>query len=433
MLLLSAPRDSLPVLGKVLQLRTNDVNAPNASAAAAVQVLRVYADKDQFAAKIVRRYERQPEIGAGNRLTAIEKVSDFVPPPPAPTPQDRADLQELEKIEPPPGQVSMTPAPFAPPPSAPPPAPTVPATPPPTPPFDIAAAQRIDPPPAAPPTANANEVDALLNQMEGGAAAPMPAPPPVDTQPALEPPPPENPAPLSADNEAAPPPPPEAVNSAPEEPPPLESTEEEEGQKKAEPGNPDLEEEDDMSSLTVTEVPIYDKFTHWFTVGFGFFSSLDQNAGTAYYVGTGLRFAKTISKMQWEAKAPYQGTWALEGGIYYYKVFDFVLLNDNRDAAGDSYSVLPLIATVRHNLRFTENFGLFAYAGLIYNYVYVHTAGSLSETQLESATELLRGGFGGTGLGLAAGVGMNFMIGPNWETRIDLGLDVIGLGLMLRF
>ena len=436
--LLGANPESIPRPGRVLHLREGGPDPSNSNPSIAVQVLKVYADKNQFAAKIVRRYPNLPEIAPGSRYFAVEKVSDLASAPPVPTAQDRADLRELEKIEPPPGLTAPAVAVPTLPQITPPTVPTVtpPAAPalprisssalqtPQLPPQVAQAAQVAQAPPvqvpAVPPAApNANEVDNMLNQMGGEPPAP-PLDPATATGQAL---------PDLPTDTASPPPPPGGES---EPPPPEEVASQDEPA--PEPAAPEVkdpelqdEDEDETRAHIVEEVEIYDRFVNWLTAGFGFFSNVDQNAQTAYYIGAGMRFAKTFSSLHWDRKSSYQGSWTIEGGAYFYKVLNFV------SGSSDAYSVIPIIGTLRHNLRFTENFGIYIYAGILFNYVMVNSPGNLSEDTVNEAVSALRGGLGQYGIRPAGGVGFNFAVGPNWEARVDLGIDVVGLGLMLRF
>jgi hypothetical protein len=66
----------------------------------ALRVLRDYSDKNQFAAKWVRRYRDVQTLDAQTSYVAIEKIADREGPPL--TAQDRAELKEVESDIPPP-------------------------------------------------------------------------------------------------------------------------------------------------------------------------------------------------------------------------------------------------------------------------------------------------------------------------------------------
>src|SRR6185312_10966960 len=162
-----------PKTGRILMLRKSDtpeaVNDPNNNAMA-FRILRTYPDKNQIAAKVVRRYGDQQTLPDNASYSAIEKVSDYFPPL---TPQDKADMKELETGNknpppaPPPPTQEPAPAPTAAPPqsdAAPLPAPAQPQ-----PQQKVAAA--TDAPPAAP-APNAAGYDP---ELDAGTSPPPPA------------------------------------------------------------------------------------------------------------------------------------------------------------------------------------------------------------------------------------------------------------------
>ena len=59
-----------------------------------MRVLRNYPQSQQFAAKVIKKYEGFDAIPLDVSLTAVEKMGDYGAP--APTTQDEADLKELE-------------------------------------------------------------------------------------------------------------------------------------------------------------------------------------------------------------------------------------------------------------------------------------------------------------------------------------------------
>jgi hypothetical protein len=71
---------------------------------------------------------------------------------------------------------------------------------------------------------------------------------------------------------------------------------------------------------------------------------------------------------------------------------------------------------------FGENFGIFFYGGLMQNFVTQVSANATADVQasLQSIVP-------------AVGTGLLFRVGPSWEARVDLGYDMLALGLVLRF
>jgi hypothetical protein len=181
-------------------------------------------------------------------------------------------------------------------------------------------------------------------------------------------------------------------------------------------GKPEFDEEEDDSKLgqTIEEAYPIDPSTHWITGGFGFFRDNAGPAGSGYFAGGGIRYGFTLGRMLIMKRAQIQDALVVEGGIFYYKILNFVAQND-------AYAVLPLILTARYDLLFGENLGLFFYAGLMHNSV---TSSSGANPDVVTAL--------GSTLP-AAGTGVLFRVGPSWDARLDVGFDVIGAGLVLRF
>ena len=79
----------LPKVGKILLFRKGT------EPVMAFRVLKTYPAQKKFAAKRIRKYKGHDVLLDGDSFEAIEKLSDYIPPPPSA--QDKSDLQELEK------------------------------------------------------------------------------------------------------------------------------------------------------------------------------------------------------------------------------------------------------------------------------------------------------------------------------------------------
>lgn len=168
--------------------------------------------------------------------------------------------------------------------------------------------------------------------------------------------------------------------------------------------------ESEIKNLVIDEIPHFDRYRNWLTAGIGYLQNSDH-----YFAAGGLRYGLTLFNRPFFERSHIQDSLALEGGIYGYKALNFASLSD-------SYFIMNTISTVRYNLLFSDSFGIFLYGGTFRN-----IASSTSEqSTAEVAQEL-------SGQGVAAGLGMMFSIGPNWNARLDLGTDIAGLGLVLRF
>jgi hypothetical protein len=173
------------------------------------------------------------------------------------------------------------------------------------------------------------------------------------------------------------------------------------------------EEED---QIAVEEIEPLDSDLNWLTFTLGFVRNTPPAPLTSgYFTGGGLRYAYTIKKTPYFRKAKLQDSIALEGGVFYYNVSN---LDTDRN---DSYTIVPVIGTLRYNLLVSESLGAFAYAGMGVNFI-------ASSTNSDKASlEALGAAFP------AFGVGLIYHVGPSWDARFDFGFDVIAAGLMLRF
>lgn len=173
----------------------------------------------------------------------------------------------------------------------------------------------------------------------------------------------------------------------------------------------DEDEEDEESQR--------DHFPHWLTVDFGGFRKLITQPqvipGPGFQRGAGIRYAKNVAYGLFSSKAFQSDSLSLEGGFFYYK------------AAGDvngrskSYTLMPLIATGRYNLPLNDRWSFYVYGGLYYHLV----IGNVGATDAELAQ-----------IGVVApagGIGFIVQTGPNWYLRLNLGMESIAGGVVLRF
>ena len=172
--------------------------------------------------------------------------------------------------------------------------------------------------------------------------------------------------------------------------------------------------EEDTSGLTVDEVFPIDTNRNWVTVEFAYLANYAAQSGFSYYSGGGLRYGLTLGKMIFLDHPHVQDSFAIEGSFFLYKILNY--LN-----AGDAYTVVPLMATARYTIQFGESFGFFLYGGLVKSIV--TSAVASTGPGLDSLNSILP----------AVGAGFLFGIGPHWDLRMDLGLDTLGAGLVLRF
>jgi hypothetical protein len=291
--------DRKPTVGRILLMKKEQ------RPIMAFRVIRVYPDKKLVAAKRIKRYGRVHFLEDGDSYLAIEKISDVAPP--APTPQDRADLAEVESKQ---GLEIL--------------------------PFD----------------------------------------PELDTA------------------------------TSPEELDEGKTTEAE----------IDDEDHDPHLALTVEEPKIIDHFIHWLSGGFGYLrNNGPPAAGGSYYFSAGnLKYGISLGRMVILDQPKLQDSITLETGVYIYKSINFA-------TQGDAYTVASFLGSLRYNLMFSEAFGMFFYAGVIQSRVLSSASAQDSVIASLSSTQP------------AAGAGLLLQVGPSWYTRIDLGIDSLGLALLLHY
>jgi hypothetical protein len=439
----------LPQTGRLVLLRQGD--AP----AMALRVLKQYPDKRQYAAKWLRRYSGTKDLDPGSQFITIEKVSDKENPPL--TTQDKKDLKEIETpatpvappvveaapVTPPPPAIVQTPAPQAVAPTPEPPTAPLPV------PSAIANNAAPTPPPvlAVPSPVATPEVAAPVVMASPEAPAPLPEPsaPPVAANQDLTAPP-LAPAP-TASEAAAPAPPAEAAIPAPTPtdttipppaaavaeniPPPTDNTPTPPAPK--EESVPDTAGEtaavsgngDDLSSIMVEEMKIFDRDENAISLGAGLFRNTLVSGGTAssgtgyststiYSSGGLIRYSRTLKHMLHYKSKTLQDSFALDGTLGFYKYL-------GATGNGDTYTIVPFSVIARYTLQPSESFGFFGYLGFMKNVV----------AQSVNADPYTQAGF--NSFFPEVGVGMLFQIGPSWYMRADLGLDLIGLSISLKF
>lgn len=371
--LFDAPNAEKPTVGRIILIKKNW------EPVMAFRVIKDYPGKNQFAAKMLKHYGAHHEIEPGENFDAIEKVADVAAGGGVATsaPLETGDIQDLIELE---GN-----------PSAPKPQAAEPVR-------KIAATDELPPPPSPAPLKAAlhasNDTD--LDSLDRAVSV---APTPAASEPATIPPP--NIDPVATAQVKTPPKPdiiPElgSTHLPPDEAPPINRTPAE-------------------GEMAIEEVQIIDIYRSWLTGGFGILRNRGPADGFVYFGGGGVRYGYSIMRGMLLQTPDFQDSLAVEAGVFLYKVLNFQ--SDN-----NAYSVMPLIGTLRYNIFLNESFGFFLYGGLNQNLV-LATAGEATDEGKQILASLLP----------AAGLGFIFRIGPNWDTRIDFGLDAIGAGLMLRF
>jgi hypothetical protein len=272
---------------------------------------------------------------------------------------------------------------------------------------------------SAPAPADAPNNEINLDDLEAQ-SAPKPVPPaepPADAPPADAPPPPDPNAATELDSSGA-----GAPQAAEEAPPPDAPPSDTAPPAPAPAAAPDDEGDDNHLGRAVEEIEPLDPLNLGLTFSFGAFKNAvpPNSSNPGYYIGGGIRWSFVFAHMVFAQSAHTQDSFSLEPGIFFYKLVNFLSANSN-----DEYSIVPMIGTLRYTLMLGETFSLFAYGGMMFNYV-AGSVGDGSDAFLNAKASL-------QSTLPAIGGGVIFRVGPQWDVRADLGTDVVQLGLMLRF
>ncbi len=387
----------------------------------AFRILKLYPEKKQFAARKIKHYGKFRNLKTGETVHAIEKISDLTAPPL--TNDDKLELKELEDAAMPPPAAPDTPTPNEPstndvldqmlenpaPPAEPLPEPPPPET-----------SSQATPSESSPSeNPSDSEIDQMLAEGEKKSAEAETAPLPTE----------ESPPPVESAEVATPSPPQEDFDQDLDEKKPNEN-EGDQNKKGIFAANEsenegfivDEDEEIGEKGITVEQPLTLDPYKHWLSFSFGSLKNLGSEGQTIYYTGAGLKYGMNIAKTIFFRNFGIQDSLTLEGGAFLYKVLSY-----NVDTPQDTYTVVPLSIIGRYNIALGETFGIFGYAGFVKNLV---IGASFSDPNDQN--------FINNQIRLASlfptfGGGLLFHLGPNWDTRVDMGLDLLGVGLALRF
>lgn len=173
--------------------------------------------------------------------------------------------------------------------------------------------------------------------------------------------------------------------------------------------------EEDISSITVEEIEPLDTNTHWLTGQFAYTKNYTPAGESAHYTAFGARYGLTLGTMVFQDTKKVQDSFVLEGSVFLYKIIDY-----NEDKK-DAYTIMPFGTTLRYNILVGQDFSPFFYIGFVKNFVLAAFQATDEDIKRLSSTLF------------ALGTGLTFRVGPSWHFRFDLGLDMIGAGIMLRF
>ncbi|MBI3533874.1 MAG: hypothetical protein HY072_00085, partial [Deltaproteobacteria bacterium] len=87
----------------------------------------------------------------------------------------------------------------------------------------------------------------------------------------------------------------------------------------------------------------------------------------------------------------------------------------------NAYTLVPAIGDLRYTIHIGEGFNVFFYGGISRGFVISTAQGDSDVIKSFSVFQPAVGG------------GIIFRVGPNWEVRVNLGYDMVGGGILLRF
>lgn len=141
-------------------------------------------------------------------------------------------------------------------------------------------------------------------------------------------------------------------------------------------------------------------------------NNVDSARKQASYTSFGGRYAYNFKKLILTKSGTPQDMLSIEPGIFYYTINGFQVV-------GDSISVMPISLNLRYSLIFSGGFTAFGYAGLLVNTV-LSSENALDPTVLANTRAAL-------------GVGGMLNFGPAWALRVDYGIDMLAIGVVLKF
>ncbi len=169
----------------------------------------------------------------------------------------------------------------------------------------------------------------------------------------------------------------------------------------------------EASSATAEDMVQFDWLGSSLGAQLGLFKNNTAEGTSVYFTGAGVRYGTTLSRYLLLRSTHLQDSLSVDTALSIYKILNFI------DA--DAYTVAPVTLTARYNIHFSSNLYVFFYGG--FNRAFVTSAVSPTDEGLAALTSFLP----------SAGAGLSISVGPRWEFRGDIGIDVISGGLVLRF
>ncbi len=372
LVLFEDPSGTAPRVGRILLLRRDD------EPILAFRVLRTYPRQRRFIAKQVRAYGNHESVSAGEAFTTLERLNEIgVPAWMGYTTEDQLDLDQLQAGVAGAGAAERLDAGFEG--------------------GDFYRSDELRTQTEAPPTAPAPGEEAQLPASENGDPAQAQEPP----QPTLA----------------------EGGANALDE---LEESEEAALQRSRQSRRSSSEDNGDFlnSSLELPEeIQPIDRYQSSLSGVFGLLKNRTIDGGAVYYTAAGVRYGLDLGERLFVSSPKVQDSLTLEGGLFAYRVSSYAVEND-------AYTLIPVSGVIRYTFHTRGSIDLFAYGGILWNIV--NAASTPTDLAPEDPTQAQALGKL-QGILPALGAGALIKIGPGWEIRADLGLDMIASGLVLRF
>ncbi|MBI2606588.1 MAG: hypothetical protein HYW49_10980 [Deltaproteobacteria bacterium] len=150
------------------------------------------------------------------------------------------------------------------------------------------------------------------------------------------------------------------------------------------------------------------------TVLYASVRNVDKDYKYTNYSSFGLRYGYNFGKRIFASKRTLQDMFTAEIGVFYYSISSFRVPTDG-------VTITPVIPTLRYSLLFGPYFSLYAYGGAMLNIVAPSTKFDEADAAALAKTQP------------ALGLGTMLAFGPGWALRIEYGLDLFGVGIVLKF
>ncbi len=174
------------------------------------------------------------------------------------------------------------------------------------------------------------------------------------------------------------------------------------------------DDEEALSQLVAEEIFPIEHHTHSLAVQIAFLKNFDSTGAVIYPKGVTFRYGLTFGRMVFIRKPRMQDALTGEFGVSSSKLQPY-------RGGSESYTLLPMFLNLQYRIAFSQSLSLFIYGGSTKSRVLYSSEALDEDTQMLSQWIM------------NYGVGLNFRMGPNWDARVDLGVDQVAFGLGIKF